>query len=282
MKTAYIPLTPGEIITEDCVRFSQITCMPVAPSADEAGKAFDVEFNTPYFRPIQIPDPLPVAEEEKPEMFDFLVHLRRQRDWSQKTFGPGDRAKGVVDHIRKELLEIEQHPTDLEEWIDVVILALDGAWRAGYHPGEIVMALTKKQAKNEARNWPDWRTMPTDKAIEHDRTGEKPKPAAPVEVPAGYRELAAALSSPETLARKFHEAYERLAPEFNYTTRKASAVPWDSVPENNRRLMIAVCAEIAREALKPAKTPGVVCSRRGIVLLCAISVSGLHLGDCGA
>ena len=68
--------------------------------------------------------------------------------------------------------------------------------------------------------------------------------------------LTAALSSPETLARKFHEAYERLAPEFNYTTRKASAVPWDSVPENNRRLMIAVCAEIAREALKPAKTPG--------------------------
>lgn len=43
----------------------------------------------------------------------------------------------------------------------------------------------------------------------------------------------------EALARRFHEAYERLAPEFSYETRKASAVPWEDVPENNRRLMIA-------------------------------------------
>jgi len=39
-------------------------------------------------------------------------------------------------------------------------------------------------------------------------------------------------------------AYERLAPQFNYETRKASAKPWAEAPENNRRLMIAVCAEI--------------------------------------
>lgn len=45
-------------------------------------------------------------------------------------------------------------------------------------------------------------------------------------------------------ARAFHEAYERLAPSFGYETRKASAVPWDEVPEQNRALMIAVCAEV--------------------------------------
>ena len=45
-------------------------------------------------------------------------------------------------------------------------------------------------------------------------------------------------------ARKFHEAYERLAPSFGYATREASAKPWDEVPENNRRLMTAVCAEL--------------------------------------
>jgi hypothetical protein len=50
--------------------------------------------------------------------------------------------------------------------------------------------------------------------------------------------------SAEELAKRFHEAYERLAPGFGYATRKASAVPWESVPENNRLLMIAVCAEI--------------------------------------
>ena len=48
----------------------------------------------------------------------------------------------------------------------------------------------------------------------------------------------------EQLARRFHETYERLAPSFGYETRKDSAVPWESVPEKNRKLMIAVCAEI--------------------------------------
>jgi hypothetical protein len=103
-------------------------------------------------------------------MFDFYAHLRRQREWSEKTFGPGPRAKGVVDHIRKELTEIEAAPEDLSEWIDVVILALDGAWRSGATPGQIINALLDKQDRNEQRKWPDWRTMPPDKAIEHDRS----------------------------------------------------------------------------------------------------------------
>ena len=45
-------------------------------------------------------------------------------------------------------------------------------------------------------------------------------------------------------ARLFHETYERLAPDFGYRTREASAKPWDEVPEQNRALMIATCAEI--------------------------------------
>jgi NTP pyrophosphatase (non-canonical NTP hydrolase) len=50
--------------------------------------------------------------------------------------------------------------------------------------------------------------------------------------------------TPDALAQRFHEAYERLAPSFGYATREASAKPWAEVPENNRRLMTAVCAEI--------------------------------------
>jgi hypothetical protein len=102
--------------------------------------------------------------------FDMLVHLRRQRAWSERTFGPGARTAGVLDHIRKELIKIESEPTDTSEWIDVVILALDGAWRAGASPEQIIAALQAKQAKNESRVWPDWRTAPADQAIEHDRT----------------------------------------------------------------------------------------------------------------
>lgn len=49
---------------------------------------------------------------------------------------------------------------------------------------------------------------------------------------------------PEMLARYFHDEYERLAPSFGYETREASAKPWEQVPENNRRLMMAVCTSV--------------------------------------
>ena len=54
----------------------------------------------------------------------------------------------------------------------------------------------------------------------------------------------------EQLAQRFHETYERLAPDFDYKTREASAKPWAEVPENNRSLMIAVCEEILEAAKK--------------------------------
>jgi len=99
--------------------------------------------------------------------FDFKKHLERQSEWSEKIFGPGDRTKGIVDHIRKELIEVEAKPNDLSEWMDIVILALDGAWRQGASPDDIINALVAKQTKNENREWPDWRTQPLDKAVEH-------------------------------------------------------------------------------------------------------------------
>lgn len=104
---------------------------------------------------------------------NLVGHLYRQRSFSEKTFGPGARTKGVLDHLRKELQEIEKKPQDLSEWIDVVLLALDGAWRAGHSPEEIAKALAAKQKKNEQRKWPDWRTQSPDKAIEHDRSEDK-------------------------------------------------------------------------------------------------------------
>lgn len=107
----------------------------------------------------------------KPAVID-AAHLARQRDFSHHTFGPGRRTKGVVAHIRKELQEIEDDPTDITEWVDVVILALDGAWRAGWEPQQIIDAIKAKQARNEARTWPDWRTASEDQPIEHDRTAE--------------------------------------------------------------------------------------------------------------
>ncbi len=58
-----------------------------------------------------------------------------------------------------------------------------------------------------------------------------------------------AMKEAEELAKRFHEAYEELAPAFSYETRKDSAVPWDAVPQQNRRLMIAVCRRLLDEGI---------------------------------
>jgi len=103
--------------------------------------------------------------------YDLIRFLWRQRSFSSRTFGPGDRTKGISQHIRKELDEIAAAPAEdvLEEWIDVVILALDQCWRLGHTPGDICEALEKKYQRNMRRKWPDWRTKSPDEPIEHDR-----------------------------------------------------------------------------------------------------------------
>ena len=54
------------------------------------------------------------------------------------------------------------------------------------------------------------------------------------------------LKASKELAQRFHETYERLAPDFGYKTREASAKPWKDVPEGNKQLMIAVSKEILK------------------------------------
>jgi len=116
----------------------------------------------------------PEATPGRPAVID-AEYLAYQRDWSAATFGPGFRL-GVLDHLAKELEEVRADPLDLGEWVDLVILALDGAWRAGHGPQQIIDAIVAKQARNEARTWPDWRDQPSDRAIEHDRSAPEPKP----------------------------------------------------------------------------------------------------------
>lgn len=48
----------------------------------------------------------------------------------------------------------------------------------------------------------------------------------------------------DSVARRFHNAYEAWAPSFEYTTRDESAKPWDQVPENNKALMRRVVSEL--------------------------------------
>lgn len=52
------------------------------------------------------------------------------------------------------------------------------------------------------------------------------------------------LVTPEELARYFHDEYERMAPAFNYETRRETAVPWDNLLDSNKRLMMAVATSV--------------------------------------
>ena len=114
---------------------------------------------------------------------DLKHHLLRQMAFSHATFGPGQRTEGVIDHIKKELDEVLSAGKDdqTEEWVDVVILALDGLTRnVAYFTDDqrtnpqivievVCSAIIEKQCKNESRRWPDWRTTDPNKAIEHEK-----------------------------------------------------------------------------------------------------------------
>lgn len=139
-------------------------------------------------------------------MSDMREYLARQCAVSREKFGPSDRTLGVQDHIMQEFDEINHAETNEEaaaEWTDVAILALDGLLRstremvresvlfdcqkgvivteAGTvvgHDGEptndfvaavALELLTGKQAKNELRDFGDWRTAAPDKAMNHKR-----------------------------------------------------------------------------------------------------------------
>ncbi len=139
-----------------------------------------------------IEGPLFADVEELTDCYDLSQHLVRQSAFSAKAFGPGKRTGGILDHISKELAEVRAeaegsdettfNPKELEEWIDLVLLSLDGAWRCAavptsdgeaLHPNDVAdivcQALIRKLVKNENRSWPDWRTAEPGKAIEHVR-----------------------------------------------------------------------------------------------------------------
>jgi len=48
----------------------------------------------------------------------------------------------------------------------------------------------------------------------------------------------------EKLARKFHDEYERLAPEFGWKSQESCRKGFDELPESNRELMVEVARQV--------------------------------------
>lgn len=105
----------------------------------------------------------------------FGSFFRAHVEWSERTFGPASERgpEGPIDHLRKEVEELAKAPRDLEEVADGIHLLVDVAWRSGHSYDDLMRALFAKQRKNQARKWPDWRTAPKGKAIEHIKSGEE-------------------------------------------------------------------------------------------------------------
>lgn len=93
--------------------------------------------------------------------------LQEFKEWNFNTYGPGERLTGTIKHIKKELKEIEKEPHDIVEWVDVIMLAVNGALRHGHEPQAIIDAFYKKFEINKARKWKDWRTVPEGEPITH-------------------------------------------------------------------------------------------------------------------
>lgn len=84
---------------------------------------------------------------------DLVGFFDDKARWSISTFGDDIPMEGVIRHLRKELDEVERDPKDLEEWVDVIFLAMDGAQRSGFSGKALVVKMIEKHQKNLRREW---------------------------------------------------------------------------------------------------------------------------------
>jgi hypothetical protein len=110
---------------------------------------------------------------------DLKAHLENQIIFSRNTFGPGTNTERLLNHLKNEIEETLNSHGDSSEWVDILILALDGLTRQiafvdGYDPAKNAQRaceiLQQKQRINENRKWPDWRTTAPSAPIEHLKT----------------------------------------------------------------------------------------------------------------
>ena len=147
-----------------------------------------------------------------------MTHLSelvsKQRAFSKATFGPGSRLEGVISHIERELKEIRKTPQDPAEWADLILLALDGAWRQGVGAHALADAVEFKIHENESRRWPDWRNFKASEAVEH--------------IPAGYPDTA--MTPGSIVVRITGRSGAHVAAHLITTLYRVGKIPPDSAP----------------------------------------------------
>lgn len=102
--------------------------------------------------------------ERKGLPIDIVNYLDENYEWSIRMFGPGERNRGLSNHIQEKLPDVKDID-NTAAWVSIIRLAINGAMRAGLTSHELIQELVAKQLIDEHREWPNWREVDMDKAI---------------------------------------------------------------------------------------------------------------------
>lgn len=72
--------------------------------------------------------------------------------WAARTF-PAGTVASAMEHLRRETMEATEHPEDIVEFADCLILLLRACSLAGHRFSAVFAAARKKQLVNEEREW---------------------------------------------------------------------------------------------------------------------------------
>lgn len=93
--------------------------------------------------------------------------------WSDETFGPDDRRLGMIAHLKKEVVELEEGlsrsaraPVIQDELADCMMLLLDIASHSGLSANDLLFSVSAKLVINKNRKWG---SPNPDGSIEHIR-----------------------------------------------------------------------------------------------------------------
>lgn len=86
--------------------------------------------------------------------YDLNSFIKNHTVWSRNTFGPDGNPMGSLKHLKKEVDEVLENPTDIIEYADCFILLCDAVRRAGFSFLQLLYTAIEKQKINEQRQWP--------------------------------------------------------------------------------------------------------------------------------
>ncbi len=73
--------------------------------------------------------------------------------WADFVFGRDRKPEQILQHLKKEIEELIENPSSLEEYADIGILWLNAAKKAGYEVDDLYFAMISKMRINKARKW---------------------------------------------------------------------------------------------------------------------------------